>query len=87
MNTARNCLILAALLQGCSTAPRFEAHFGDSVRANLAAQLIDPSAHRNADPVAGIDGGAARASHERYQRSFQQADAGMDKPLVGANGK
>ena len=87
MTTARNCLILAALLQGCSTTPRFNEHFGDSVRANLAAQVIDPAAARNADPVAGIDGAAARASHERYQRSFQQAESGMDKSLVGANSK
>ena len=62
------------LLQGCSTAPRFEKNFGSAVRANLAAQTVDPRGAANVNPATGIDGPAARAAHERYQRSFVQPD-------------
>ena len=94
MSTATNRFVpamllaaaLIALLQGCSTSPRFEEHFGASVRANLAAQVIDPAAAKNASPATGIYGAAARAGQERYQRSFKDADSGMDKSLVGATG-
>lgn len=84
------CALLAASmvlpLQGCNTSPRFDAHFGDAVRANLAAQVIDPAASKNAAPATGIDGAAARAGQERYQRSFKDADASQERSLVGASG-
>ena len=87
MSIGRNRLVLAALLgallQGCSSAPRFNDHFGAAVRANLAAQVLDPAAAANADPVLGVDGTAARAAHERYQRSFKETDPGVSQPLVG----
>jgi type IV pilus biogenesis protein CpaD/CtpE len=85
MSTARlvPTVLLLAALQGCSTTPRFNEHFGAAVRANLAAQAIDPAA-ASTNPAAGIDGAAARASHERYQRSFKEVESTMDKSLVGA---
>jgi len=68
------CVALLLLSAGCSTAPRFEQHFGASVRANLAAQTIAPQNAANANPAAGIDGPAARAAQDRYQRSFAQPE-------------
>ena len=53
------------LLQGCSTAPRFEKNFGTAVRANLAVQTVDPRAASNTNPASGIDGPAARAAPAR----------------------
>jgi hypothetical protein len=76
-------MLLCAALAGCSSAPRFNDHFGETVRANLSAQVIDPAAAANGSPAAGIDGAAARAAQERYQRSFQERAAGGDQPLVG----
>jgi type IV pilus biogenesis protein CpaD/CtpE len=77
------------LLQGCSTAPRFEKGFGAAVRANLAAQTIDPRGGTNTNPVSGIDGPAARAAHQRYQQSFVQPDSAASTPLLNTlgNGK
>jgi hypothetical protein len=76
MSITRNSFLLVSLLgtllQGCSSTPRFNDNFGASVRANLAAQVIDPAAAANADPVSGMDGAAARAAQERYQRSFNR---------------
>lgn len=57
----------AALAAGCvQTTPRWDSAFGTSVRASLAAQVADPAAVRNQDAVAGMDGAAARAVHQRY---------------------
>jgi type IV pilus biogenesis protein CpaD/CtpE len=74
------------LLQGCSSAPRFEKNFGAAVRANLAAQTIDPRGAANTNPATGIDGPAARAAHERYQRSFIQPDSAASAPLLNTMG-
>ena len=72
-----------AASSGCSTTPRFNDSFGDSVRANLSAQVLDPLSAANANPTLWIDGVAARATQERYQRSFKEPDSGNDQPLVG----
>jgi type IV pilus biogenesis protein CpaD/CtpE len=78
--------LAALLLQGCTATPRFEDHFGDSVRANLAAQVIDPAAAANANPASGLDGAAALAARERYQRSFKESDQ-QPQLLIGGSGK
>jgi len=76
MATCKNIACVAALLlfAGCSTAPRFDRNFGESVRANLAAQTIAPQNAANANPALGIDGPAARGAQVRYQRSFAQPE-------------
>lgn len=65
-------LVLASgCLQGCvAPTPHWDARFGDATRANLAAQVIDPAPANAANPAAGIDGRAARAAYETYQRSY-----------------
>ena len=80
------CIAGLVLLQGCSTAPRFEKNFGVSVRANLAAQTVDPRGAGNANPASGIDGPAARAAHERYQRSFAQPESAAAAPMLNTLG-
>ena len=79
-------LLLGATLQGCSSTPRFNDHFGSAAHANLSAQVINPAASANANPAFGVDGAAARAAQERYQRSFKENDASADRSLVNANG-
>lgn len=74
------------LLQGCSTAPRFEKHFGVAVRANLAAQTVDPRGAANANPASGIDGKAAQAAQERYHRSFSRPESAASAPLLNTLG-
>jgi hypothetical protein len=76
------CALLA--LAGCSSSPRIDDHFGEAVRANLSAQVANPAASNNANPAAGIDGHAARAAQERYEKSFTQAE---NKPtlLIGTS--
>jgi len=78
-------VLLGGALQGCSSTPRFNDHFGVSVRANLAAQVIDPAAAASSNPATGVDGPAARAAQERYQRSFKESDPNANQPMVGGS--
>lgn len=69
-------LLAACALAACAninpvpTTPHWDKQFGGNARATLARQVIDPQAGRNADPAAGMDGRAAHAGYERYQRTF-----------------
>ena len=66
-------LTLASFLTACvETAPRYEAEFGNATRATLNAQIINPDAGNNPDPVAGLDGRAARDAINNYQKSFAE---------------
>ena len=59
--------LLAALLSGCvQSTVRWDSTFGNSARAAVAAQPINPAAVRNTDPVSGIDGKAALVAQEKY---------------------
>jgi hypothetical protein len=65
--------LLVCAASGCeSTTPRLDSRFGDSVNAAKAQQTINPDASRNPDPVAGLDGTAAKDSIDRYQNTFKQ---------------
>jgi len=64
-------VLLASVTVGCATpSPKLDDNFGNAVNAAKAAQIINPDASQNTDPVAGIDGQAADATMSRYHRSF-----------------
>lgn len=86
MTTRTIAVIVALLLQGCATAPRFDKGFGKSVRANLAAQTIDSRRAANSNPATGIDGPAALAAQQRYQQSFVQPDNATNAPQLNTLG-
>jgi type IV pilus biogenesis protein CpaD/CtpE len=65
---------VAALCACVEPAPRYEAEFGNSIRATLNAQIINPDAGNNPDPVAGLDGRAARDAINNYQKSFAKPE-------------
>lgn len=65
---------LALQLSACAvTTPQADARFGQSLRATLAAQVIDPAAARDARPVNGLDGRAATSALTHYEHSFEPA--------------
>ena len=65
-------LSLLALLTGCgSTTPAYDKRFGDAVRLSRQQMTVNPDAGNNPDPVAGLDGPAAREALQRYQSSFR----------------
>ncbi|HEX8610387.1 MAG TPA: hypothetical protein VF800_03800 [Telluria sp.] len=75
MNKSISYALLAALatLAGCATAtaPGYDARFGDAVRQARSAMTVNPQAGALPEPVAGIDGQAAREAMARYQDSFK----------------
>lgn len=81
----RGAPLLALALTGCSSTPRADESFGTAVRAAVAAQVADPSAVRNPNPVSGTDGRTARAAQERYERSFKQPQQEMTAPSALVN--
>ncbi len=81
------CAALAGmLLYGCDTTPRFNENFGTAVRANVAAQVLDPAAAANTDPAAGMEGAAAVISHERYENSFKEPEKPIRALVVSGVG-
>lgn len=80
-------LALSTLLGGCAaTSPQWEANFGNAVRAAVAAQVADPAAVRNADPIAGMDGRAAQAAQRQYEQSFAKPTA-APAAMISGSGK
>lgn len=65
------CCAALAMLAGCATAPHYDARFGDAVRQARSAMTINRDTPASPDPVAGIDGQAAREAIARYQDSFK----------------
>jgi hypothetical protein len=68
-------ITLAGTLSACvEPAPRYEAEFGHATRATFNAQIINPDAGNNPDPVSGLDGRAARDAINSYQKSFAKPE-------------
>lgn len=85
------CLLTAASLSACAstmvqTTPRWDGRFGADTRITLARQVIDPDAGRNADPVAGMDGRAARSTYERYQKTSSEPAPQPSSFTIGVSG-
>lgn len=72
----RNLIALTVLpvclLAACAPlTPNLDSHFGDAVNIVKAQQIINPDASKNLDPVSGVDGKAAQAAMENYDKSFK----------------
>ncbi|MES2153069.1 MAG: pilus assembly protein [Pseudomonadota bacterium] len=64
------CLLLA--LGACSTTtPRLDQQFGAALNTVKAQQWLHPDAARNTNPVAGMDGQAAKSAYDNYQKSYR----------------
>ena len=73
-----------ALLSACvSTTPNLDATFGEATRATLRQQIINPQASNDTDPVAGIDGRAARDAMDNYHKSFATPEKSKDLSIGG----
>jgi hypothetical protein len=68
------------LASGCvQRAPVLDNQFGQSLTLIKAQQTLNPEASRNTDPVAGMDGKAAKSGYDNYQKSFR-----TQEPPTGA---
>ncbi|RFP12621.1 MULTISPECIES: hypothetical protein [unclassified Duganella] len=80
------CTLASCALPFTPTTPQWDRHFGDVARATLAQQVIDADAGRNRDPVAGMDGRAAHAVFERYQKASSDPAPQPSAFTIGVSG-
>ena len=83
-------LALAATLAACAeTTPRWDNTFGNSVRSSVAAQVINPAAARNTNPVGGIDGHAAMTTQKKYEtgEGAQESSSAPAMLMIGSASK
>ncbi|NMM00853.1 hypothetical protein HHL24_23295 [Paraburkholderia sp. RP-4-7] len=65
-------LTLGAALGGCMTStPTWDTHFGEAARTASQMQIIDPHAAEHTPSTPGVDGKAAVAAQDAYDKSFQ----------------
>jgi hypothetical protein len=84
---AVNAIAAAAVLaSGCaSTSPRFDSHFGESVRTVTAQQVLNPEAGTKPVPDA-IEGTVARQTISGYRSSFRDPQATQNAFTIGLGG-
>jgi hypothetical protein len=78
-------LSLAFFFTGCAgsipekvtlTPPsRLEMDYGTSFKLMKVNQIANPEAEKNLDPVAGMDGQAAKAALDKYRKDFEKPPA------------
>jgi hypothetical protein len=80
-------LLVVALLGGCaaSTTPSYDTRFGNAVREARVRMTLNPNAGANPDPVAGMDGRAARDAVGRYHDSFKAPPAVVNVINIGGS--
>lgn len=76
--------LLVAAASGCSTSPTLvDENFGQAVLRARAQQVVDPDApSRRREPL-GIDGQAAKAAVDRYEKSFENPPAPINVLNIG----
>jgi len=82
------CAVMAFVaLTGCSsTTPQYDARFGDAVRHNRQAQVLDPAAGSGQAEPAALDAGSARSAFQRYRDSFKTPPPVVNVINLGGNG-
>ncbi|WP_153108958.1 hypothetical protein [Propionivibrio limicola] len=75
------------ILSGCAGTgtPDLDARFGESANMLKAQQTLNPDASRNMDPVAGLDGKAAKGALDNYRDSFRKPPSEALTPLISNN--
>ncbi|MBI1891477.1 MAG: hypothetical protein HYS18_12575 [Burkholderiales bacterium] len=74
----------AVWLAGCvSTPSQTDEQFGNAVRAAKAVQTINPEASRNTKAPTGLEGTAAKATMDRYEKSFESPPPPVNVFTIG----
>ena len=77
-------VLLPLGLAACmSPSPHVDRNLGRSVTDMRSAQILNPSADRNMVPPLGMDGGAAKAAYDQYQKSFKAPEKNSNTFLIG----
>jgi len=69
---------------GCShVTPNYDARFGDALRDAKRQMTLNPDAGKDGNPVAGMDGRAARESMVQYQKSYKAPPPAVNVINIG----
>ena len=79
----RRLALGAALLglAGCFPPSALDMDYGNSVRNNIAQQVVNPAAGFNPKPGVGLSPQAAANEMERYDKTFKEEPKKMEKQL------
>ncbi len=64
-------IFLAASLAACASS-RVEMDYGTSFKLQKFNQIADSEAGKKVEPAEGMDGNAAQATKEKYQKGFEK---------------
>ena len=80
---------LFIIMAGCAKPlSRLETDFGHSSHLAKTNQILNPESAKNLEPVTGMDGEAAQAVTERYQKDFEKPSPAVPYTLtIGTIGK
>lgn len=86
----KRALLLCAVTfinTGCvQRTPFLDSQMGQSLSLIKAQQILNPEAGRNTDPVAGMDGKAAKSGYDLYQKSFTTPEPQPNVFTIGIGG-
>ncbi|WP_233862511.1 hypothetical protein [Paraburkholderia adhaesiva] len=86
---ARRAALIAAAcaaLGGCMTSsPIWDAHFGEAARTTAQVQIINPHAGEDAPSHQSIDGNAAVAAMDLYDKSYKSPPAQSNPFAIGVS--
>ena len=68
-------------LAGCYPPSALEMDYGNSVRNNIAQQVVNPRAGFDPKPAVGLPPKAAEGEMERYNKTFKEDPKQMGKQL------
>jgi hypothetical protein len=79
-------VLLPLALGGCmATTPNIDAHLGEATTDMRNAQIMNPGASRNMAVPSGLDGAAAKAGYDRYQKSFKAPEKTTNSFTIGVS--
>ncbi len=79
------CLgVITLLMAGCAGPTRLELDYGTSQELVKMNQTLNPDADQNHEPMMGMDGEAAKNSHNYYRANFAKPKATQGSIVITA---
>ena len=77
---------LLLVTMACAGPSRVERDFGTSAKLAKFNQIANPAAGKNLEPVVGFDGGAAKATIDKYHKDFEKPAPETNVYMIGTSG-
>lgn len=83
MNGMLAIIAVGVMVEACAPT-QISPNWGTAYQNMRAAQVLNPSAGENLEPVEGQDGKVNATTMEAYRKGFEKPDAGFDKSIVSS---